>query len=65
MSDKPINIGDIIKIKIDNIGEKGDGIARFEGFVVIVPHSKIDSTYKVEIVKIFATWALGSILEEV
>ena len=35
-SPKPIKLGDKVKVHVEGIGEKGDGVAKAEGFVVFV-----------------------------
>ena len=36
----PVNVGDEIELKIEAVGEKGDGIAKVKGFVIFVPNAK-------------------------
>ena len=31
----PVNVGDELDVKIEAVGEKGDGIAKKEGFVLL------------------------------
>lgn len=33
----PVKVGDELDVKVDGVGEKGDGIARVEGFVLFIP----------------------------
>ncbi|MFH0868366.1 MAG: TRAM domain-containing protein, partial [Candidatus Woesearchaeota archaeon] len=33
----PVKVGDEIDVKIEAVGEKGDGIAKKDGFVLFVP----------------------------
>lgn len=35
-SPKPVKLGDKVNVKVENIGEKGDGVAKVEGFVIFV-----------------------------
>ena len=41
----PVKVGDIVEVKIEAVGEKGDGIAKIKGFVLFIPncffHSKL------------------------
>ena len=32
----PVNVGDELDVKIEAVGEKGDGIAKKEGFVLFL-----------------------------
>ena len=34
----PVNVGDEIDVKIEAVGEKGDGVAKVKGFVLFVPN---------------------------
>lgn len=60
---QPVKVGDELKVQIENIGEKGDGISRHENFVIIIPNGEIDEYYKIRIQKVFKNWALGDIIE--
>ena len=55
----PVRVGDILDLEIVAIGEKGDGIAKIEGFVIIIPKTKEGETYKVEITKVLNNVAFG------
>lgn len=48
----PVKIGDEIDVKIEAVGEKGDGIAKVEGFVLFVPNTKQGDEVKVRITKV-------------
>ena len=48
----PVNVGDIVEVKIEAVGEKGDGIAKIKGFVIFVPNGKKDETVKVKITRV-------------
>ena len=36
----PVRVGEEVDVKIEAVGEKGDGIARVKGFVLFVPGVK-------------------------
>ena len=36
----PVNVGDEVDVKVEAVGEKGDGIAKVGGFVIFVPGTK-------------------------
>lgn len=36
----PVKVGDELSVKIEAVGEKGDGIAKKDGFVLFVPGTK-------------------------
>ncbi|MFB6175208.1 MAG: TRAM domain-containing protein [Candidatus Nanohalobium sp.] len=61
--DKPVSEGDIVELEIEDLGSKGDGIARVEGFVVFVPGGEVDESYEVEITSVGRKFAFGEIVE--
>jgi len=61
--DKPVNEGDIVEVEIDDLGSKGDGIARVEGFVVFVPGAEVGETYDVEVTSVGNKFAFAEITE--
>jgi predicted RNA-binding protein with TRAM domain len=53
-----------IEVVIDDIGSRGDGIAKLQGFLVFVPRCKIGERIRVRITSVrekFATEGLGEI----
>lgn len=48
---KGINVGDIIDLKIEAIGSKGDGLAKVNGLVIFVPDTTEGEKVKVKITK--------------
>ncbi|MBU0756525.1 MAG: TRAM domain-containing protein [Nanoarchaeota archaeon] len=48
----PVKEGDEVDVKIEAIGEKGDGIAKIDGFVLIIPNTKTNDQVKVRITKV-------------
>jgi len=61
--DKPVSEGDIVEVEIDDLGSKGDGIARVEGFVVFVPGGEVDEKYDVEVTSVGNKFAFAEITE--
>lgn len=48
----PVNVGDEIDVKIEAVGEKGDGIAKKDGFVLFVPNTKEGDEVRIRITKV-------------
>lgn len=48
----PVKVGEEIEVKIDAVGEKGDGIARKDGFVLFVPNTRAGDVVKIKITKV-------------
>ena len=58
----PVNVGDEVELKIEAVGEKGDGIAKVKGFVIFVPNAKQGETVKVKITKVLRKVGFGEIV---
>lgn len=63
--DKPVSEGETVEIEVEDLGSKGDGIARVEGFVVFVPGGEVGKSYDVEITSVGRKFAFAEIEEEV
>ncbi len=48
----PVNVGDEIDVKIEAVGEKGDGVAKVKGFVLFVPNVKEGDFVRVRVTKV-------------
>ena len=48
----PVKVGDELEVKIDAVGEKGDGIAKINGFVLFVPNTKQGESVKIKITRV-------------
>lgn len=60
----PVKEGDEIELQIESTGEKGDGIAKTQGFVVIVPGSQANEKVKVKITRVLRNYAFAEIIEK-
>lgn len=49
----PVRPGQELDVKIEAVGEKGDGIAKVKGFVLFVPGVKEGDEVKIKINKVF------------
>lgn len=61
--DKPVEEGKTYTVTVEDLGSKGDGIARVEGFVVFVPETEVGETVKVEINSVGRKFAFGEVVE--
>jgi len=59
----PVNVGQEIDVIIDDIGSRGDGITRIQGFLVFVPKTKVGERLKVKIVSIGRKFAIAEKIE--
>ena len=48
----PVNVGDEVDVKIEAVGEKGDGIAKKDGFVLFVPGVKEGDEVRIKITRV-------------
>ena len=48
----PVKEGDEVEVEIESVGEKGDGIAKIEGFVLFVPGTKVGDHVKVRVTRV-------------
>ena len=48
----PVKEGDELDVKIEAVGEKGDGIAKKDGFVLFVPNTKEGDEVKIRVTKV-------------
>jgi len=48
----PVNVGDVIDVKIEAVGEKGDGIAKQKGFILFIPNTKEGDNVKIKVTKV-------------
>ena len=48
----PVKVGEEINVKIEAVGEKGDGIAKVKGFVLFIPNVKEGDEVRIRITKV-------------
>jgi predicted RNA-binding protein with TRAM domain len=48
----PVNVGDELDVKIEAVGEKGDGIAKKNGFVLFVPNVKEGDEVRIKVTRV-------------
>lgn len=52
MSTPPVKVGDELDVTIEAVGEKGDGLAKKNGFVLFIPGVKEGQQVKVRVTKV-------------
>jgi predicted RNA-binding protein with TRAM domain len=55
----PVRENQELEVVIDDIGSKGDGIARIQNFLIFVPRSKIGERVKVRILSVREKFAVA------
>ena len=48
----PVKVGDELDVKIEAVGEKGDGIAKKDGFVLFVPSTKAGDNVRIRVTRV-------------
>ncbi len=61
--DRPVEEGETYEVEIEDLGSKGDGIAKIEDFVVFVPNTEVGETVEVEITSVGRRFAFGEVVE--
>ena len=60
---KPVEMNKEYDVSIMEESRRGDGIAKIEGFVILVPGAKVGQNLKIKIVQIGKKHANGQIIE--
>ena len=60
----PVKVGDELDVKIEAVGEKGDGIAKKEGFVLFVPNTKEGQEVKIRVTKVLRKVGFAEVVGE-
>ena len=55
----PVKVGQECDVKINEVGRKGDGVTRIEGFVVFVPGTAKGEECRIQIKKVTRNFAFG------
>ena len=60
----PVKEGDTYDVTIEGIGEKGDGIAKIQGFVIVVPKTQQGQRVKVKITAVRGKVSFAEVVGE-
>lgn len=58
----PVKEGEELDVKIESVGEKGDGIAKVKGFVLFVPGTKAGEEVKVKVTKVLRKMGFAEVV---
>ena len=58
----PVEIGQELDIKIEAVGEKGDGVAKVKGFVLFVPGTKEGDNVRVKVTKVLRNMGFAEVV---
>ncbi len=62
MSFAPVKVGDEVNVKIEAVGEKGDGVAKVKVFVIFVPNTREGDAVKIRITRVLRKVGFGEVL---
>jgi len=60
---QPVRVGEIKEVKIEAIGNKGDGIAKVNGFVIFVPGTELNDRVKIRITKVLKKFGFAEVID--
>ena len=60
----PVKVGDELTVKIEAVGEKGDGIAKKDGFVLFVPGAKQGDEVKIKVTRVLQKVGFAEVVGE-
>ncbi|MBN2052306.1 TRAM domain-containing protein [Candidatus Woesearchaeota archaeon] len=58
----PVKEGDELDVKIEAVGEKGDGIAKKQGFVLFVPNTKSGDEVRVRVTRVLRNAGFAEVI---
>lgn len=60
----PVKVGDELNVKIEAVGEKGDGIAKKDGFVLFVPSTKQGDEVRIRVTRVLQKVGFAEVVGE-
>ncbi len=60
----PVKVGDELDVKIEAVGEKGDGIAKKDGFVLFVPGTKQGDDVRIRVTRVLQKVGFAEVVGE-
>jgi len=60
----PVEEGQEIDVKIISLGDKGDGIAKVEGFVLVIPETAVGDEVRVKVTKVLSKVGFAEVVGE-
>ncbi len=60
----PVEIDKEYESEIEEMGRRGDGIARIKGFIILVPNTEQGKQVKFKITRIGKKFAIGELVQD-
>src|SRR3989338_708085 len=64
MRSPPVKVGDELDVAIEAVGEKGDGIAKKDGFVLFIPNTKEGDNVRVKVTRVLRKVGFAEVVGE-
>lgn len=64
MNDVPVVQNETYEVTITSVGDKGDGIAKIKGFIVIVPGARKGDYVKIKVTKVLEKVSFAQVVEK-
>ncbi len=58
----PVKVGAELDVKIEGVGEKGDGIAKVQGFVLFVPGVKTGDEVRIKVTRVLSKVGFAEVI---
>ncbi len=62
--EQPVTAGEVLEVKINDVGDKGDGIAKIDGFVIFVKNAVKGQRVKIKVEKVLESVAFAKLIED-
>ncbi len=60
----PVKEGEVYEVEVEGVGEKGDGIAKVNGYVIIVPNTNKGDKVKVKVTAVRGKVSFGEVVSD-
>lgn len=60
----PVKVGEVLDVKIESVGAKGDGVAKVKGFVLFVPGVQEGQEVKVKVTRVLRKAGFAEVVGE-
>lgn len=60
----PVKVGEELDVRIEAVGEKGDGVCKKKGFVIFVPNVKEGDEVRIRVTKVLRKVGFGEVIGE-
>jgi predicted RNA-binding protein with TRAM domain len=61
---KPVEVGKVYEVEIQELSRRGEGVARIEGLVIFVPNAKQGEHAKIKVTKVSRRCAEAEVVTE-